>query len=111
MNILDKINEVIDDQKEFYKEFIDELPSKKSIKKTEKLLNRLHSKNLFEDDLLVIADGGLCLVFRKEQKTMYFEVYNDNEMGYLIDENNKILANKDLKKIADVEKTIYDFLK
>lgn len=74
-------------------------------------------KNLFNnvkippDRITPSAEEGLCFVFKKGNKVLYFEIYNDKEMGYIIeDEKRKIIIdNKNVSSEEDIIKVLLSF--
>ena len=61
---------------------------------------KIFSSLLEENDLKthrinLLPDGGVCFTFKKNNFTICFEIYNDGEMGYIIEDsiNYKIIDN------------------
>ncbi len=67
------------------------------------LLKSLAEKNIFPDRMSPSIEEGLCLNFRNNDLVIYLELYNDGEIGYLIEDikNKKIVENEDLNSILE----------
>jgi hypothetical protein len=57
------------------------------------------------------AEEGICFMFKKDYKILYFEIYNDKEMGYIIEDekNKKILDNKNIKDENEILQVLMNF--
>ncbi len=89
-----------------------ELPNLTSIKLSRKLLVFLDKLNIYPDRITESAEGGISLVFYSGNYRMYFEIYNDGEMGYIA-ENAKVgktLDNMEVKSIPSAQRQIKRFL-
>lgn len=58
----------------------------------------LENNNIKSDRINLLPHGGVCFIFKKRGMNIYFEIYNDGENGYLIENplNKKIIANEDI---------------
>ena len=57
------------------------------------------------------VEEGVCFVFKKEKKFLYIEIYNDKELGLIIEdyENKKILKNIEASKIEELIVEVKEF--
>lgn len=71
---------------------------------------------LIENELIPIRitqsiEEGMCFVFRNDQQFLYLEIYNDEELGIVIEDYNKkkILINKELVHKQEILEEIIEF--
>ena len=52
----------------------------------------------------LLPDGGVCFTFKSKDSIIYFEIYNNDEMGYIITNpiNHEIIANEDINNFNDL---------
>lgn len=55
---------------------------------------------------------GICVSFTKNNTVLYVELYNDGDMGYIIEDivNKKSIDNKDLTSISEVIHSIKEYI-
>jgi len=87
-------------------------PNNKVISLTEQVINQLAQDNIFANRMTQTADEGICIIFNKGDQRLYFEFYNDGEIGYIIESisERKILENEDIFSIENVIEKISNFL-
>ena len=87
------------------------LPTEKVISDSKQLLYELVQYNIFPEEISTTAEEGICLTFQKENRRMFLEVYNDEEIGYIIEDINKkqLLENKDLHSLTQTKERIINF--
>lgn len=89
-----------------------ERPSNWAIKTSLNLIAVLEYKDITSYKLLPTAEGGLALVFVNGIKRLIVEIYNNKELGYIIEDTKKksLLENEDLKSILEAYNRILKFL-
>ena len=112
--------------KDYYLSLIKEIEDKKDIIRQEYSFNppnhyvlnfsknfilNLIKNNLKPFRITASAEEGLCFVFKHNKQVLYFEIYNDKEMGYIIEdeENKSILENKDVFSEEEIIKRLVNF--
>ena len=57
----------------------------------------LEQNKIHADRINLLPQGGVCFIFKKKSMNIYFEIYNDGESGYIIENhlNRKIITNED----------------
>ncbi len=75
------------------------------------LLKKLAEKNIFPDRMSPSIEEGLCLNFRNNELVIYLELYNDGDIGYLVEDvkNKKIVENEDVDSIMAVIERVQEF--
>lgn len=75
-------------------------------------LDKLAKKNIFPDKVSTSAEEGICLKFVNFPQNLYFEIYNDGQLGYIVEDFHKrfIVENADLENINFAIKKIQEFL-
>lgn len=88
-----------------------EPPSPKSFFLSELLLGELITNNLSTSRISASAEGGICFVFSKDPFVLYLEIYNDGEVGYIIEDyrRKRIIENKEITLKEAIE-ILKDFL-
>jgi hypothetical protein len=77
------------------------------------IIDELSKINIFPDRITPSAEEGLCLVFNNNGNTFYFEIYNDGDMGYIIEhrKEKKILENEDIEDLQILYDRLENFYK
>jgi hypothetical protein len=85
---------------------IDVYPNKLIEKRYNVFLSLLEENNLKTHRINLLPEGGVCFIFKKNNFTIYFEIYNNGEMGYIIEDsiNHKMIDNQDIKNFNDLIK-------
>ncbi len=98
--------------KECEKSLIDEIPNDISLSKLSELISGLLNDHIIPDKITTSAEGGICLEFKKENQRLYFEVYNNGEMGYIIEDTvlKKTIENEDASSIWEFLEKLNKFL-
>jgi hypothetical protein len=88
---------------DFESEGID-IPNEKVFQDAELLIDRLIDRDFYPNRISESAEGGLCFYFYKDSKALYFEIYNDGEKGYIIEDisKRKILKNYDISSYMEL---------
>ncbi|MCB1189006.1 MAG: hypothetical protein KDK90_01130 [Leptospiraceae bacterium] len=81
-----------------------EPPSEKIFIEANGLIEKLVEKDFFMSRISESVEGGLCFYFNHGTKILYFEVYNDGEKGYIVEDtfNKKILNNRDISSYEEL---------
>ena len=82
---------------------IDIYPNKTVEKNYNNFIQQLNENNLTADRISLLLDGGVCFLFKKNNN-IYFEIYNDGQMGFIIEDpiNKKIIENKDINNFKQI---------
>lgn len=88
-----------------------DIPNSISIALSELIIKSLYKDKLVPFRITASAEGGICLVFKNKTAALYLEVYNDGEIGFIVEDfiEKKILQNSEIELQA-VEATIKNFL-
>lgn len=72
----------------------------------------LEQNRLDPNRISLLPDGGVCFIFKKLNTVIYFEIYNDGEMGYIIEDiiDYKIIDNKDITDLQIFIKILNNYL-
>lgn len=83
---------------------IDVYPNKLVEKRYKIFLSLLEENDLKTHRINLLPDGGVCFIFKKNNFTIYFEIYNNGEMGYIIEDsiNYKMIDNQDIKNFNEL---------
>ncbi len=89
-----------------------ESPNEVSINNTLEILAQLYVFSFFNLVVLPSVEGGMMLKIKNKDSIMYFELYNDGDLGYIIEDLKvkKIVKNEDLNSVGDSINVILDFL-
>lgn len=74
------------------------------LSKSKTLINDLVANNMIPSRITPTVEEGICFIFKNINKIMYLELYNDGEMGYIIEENEqkKILDNAEILHFEEI---------
>lgn len=104
-----QLNETINfDSKYFESEEIS-LPNEKAKNYATLLIEELSQKNIYPVKISTLAEEGILFSFKNKSHNMFFEIYNDGDVGYIIEDYilKKVIDNKDCfsftEAIADIE--------
>ena len=83
---------------------IDVYPNKLVEQRYKIFLSLLEENNLKTHRINLLPDGGVCFTFKKNNFTICFEIYNDGEMGYIIEDsiNHEIVDNQDIENFNEL---------
>lgn len=103
--------EIISIEKEYLKENDIEPPTQDVVNKATQLMKMLAVKNIHPHRIATSADDGICLTFKKGNEICYLELYNNGEMGYIIENrlDKTVIANEDLFSLNESINAIEDF--
>jgi hypothetical protein len=88
---------------------INELPNKIVRNNYDLFKIKLKERNLEPHRVnLIEYVGGICFQFNKKESIIYFEFYNDGEMGYIIEDsiNHQIIDNQDINDFEEFLKIL-----
>jgi hypothetical protein len=83
---------------------IDVYPNK-LVEQRYKIFSSLLEENILKTHRVnLLPDGGVCFTFKKNSSVIYFEIYNDGEMGYIIEDsiNHEIVDNQDIENFNEL---------
>lgn len=90
-----------------------EIPSETAINLSEELITELAAENIYPIRIGTSMEEGICLTFGNRSNILYFEIYNDGDMGYLIEDpkSRVTIKNEDVFSISQARSDIVDFFK
>ena len=108
---INRLNSILELDAEYFHSESIELPNDKVIDNTFRLLRLLAVKSIFPNKISTSVEEGICLKFKKNQLVLFLELYNSNEIGYLIENTLKheILGNEDIASVDEGVSIIIDF--
>jgi len=86
-------------------------PNEFAISFSEKLIDQLVEDSFIPDRLTQSVEEGVSFVFAKENCFLYLEIYNDTEMGLLVEDykNKRVLKNKEMSSQREILEEISEF--
>jgi hypothetical protein len=101
-NLVTNLKQAIRQDEEYLREEGAEQPAERVFMKTVNLVRDLAYYNIFPYDLTTTIEGGLCLIFKNEEQRLFLELYNDGDIGYIIEDikTRNLLENIDLDSIS-----------
>ena len=86
-------------------------PNEFVISFSEELIDQLVENSFIPDRLTQSVEEGVSFVFAKENRFLYLEIYNDTEMGLLVEdyENKLVLKNKEVSSRQEILEEISEF--
>ncbi|MDA3892585.1 MAG: hypothetical protein PF517_13050 [Salinivirgaceae bacterium] len=108
---ISKLNNVIVLEKKYLLDENIEPPTINVIEKATQLINCLAPKGIFPDNITTSAEEGICLSFGNGDETMFFELYNNGELGYIIENkiDKAIVENEDVLSLSESQIIVEDF--
>lgn len=90
-----------------------EVPSETAINLSKELITELAFENIYPIRIGTSIEEGICMTFGNRSDILYFEIYNDGDLGYLIEDpkSKKVLKNEDVFSISQARMDIVDFFK
>ncbi len=87
------------------------LPNDNVLNKTRTLIHDLSKLLIFPDRVNPSIDEGICLSFYNDKQVLYFEIYNDGEEGYIIEDldQKEIIENEDIYEFNTIIERIKEF--
>jgi len=109
MTIIDELHNI--QKSDLLDQGID-LPNSTSLILSELIIKDLEKYGLLPNRVSASAEGGFCLIFKKQDSALYLEVYNDGEIGFIVENfiQKRILDNREIE-IAEVTSIINAFVK
>ena len=91
---------------------INEYPNKIVEDNYNNFKNLLNQYNLNPNRISLLPNGGVCFIFKNSNIVIYFEIYNDGEMGYIVEDimDYKIIDNKDILDLQVFIKILNSYL-
>lgn len=79
-----------------------EQPTQNVFWEAEILIPLLAERNIFPYRISESAEGGICFYFKNNSRIFYFEIYNDGEKGFIIEDtiHKKIIKNVEIKEYS-----------
>lgn len=110
--IIKKMHETILIEDGYLENENEEIPSIEIIQKTTELLTQLSVLDIYPERVNTSIDGGMCLIFEKLPLRLFLELYNNNEIGYIIEEINlkRLIENEEIKTLEETKNKIVNFL-
>ena len=86
-------------------------PNDFSIKFSRELAFKITENSFMPSVVTQSAEEGICFVFKSGNKFLYIEIYNDRELGLIIEDylNKKTLKNMSIESSNDIIKEINSF--
>lgn len=86
-------------------------PNNFAIQSTTRLLTELSVSNLFPYRITQSVEAGICIQFKGGDQIFYAEIYNDGDIGYIIEDTKRKseLGNESLGSIDALRKAIVKF--
>ena len=112
-SILEEFESIIEFNRSFYNNENINLPNEKTFEKMNSIIEFLSSNNIIPFKIEPSVEEGICMVFKKQNEKLYFEIYNDGDLGYIIENslNKEIISNKDVSSIEEAVNDIVNFEK
>jgi len=87
-------------------------PNEKVINYASELLSILILNQIIPAKISTLAEEGIAFKFQRETKVMHFEIYNNGEIGYIVEDfkQKKTLDNKDIFSFEEAFDSINGFL-
>lgn len=88
-------------------------PSEDVVQKTFSFVNSLKKYFLFPDKINPSVEEGICLTFENGNYVLHFEIYNDGDLGYIIEDriNKEVVENEDVETLDQMINRINKFYK
>jgi hypothetical protein len=76
------------------------------------IVENLAFKGIFDFKISPSIEEGIVLTFKERTKKLYFELYNDEQFGYIIEDlkNNQVLENRNVDSIDHITEVISEFV-
>lgn len=88
-----------------------ELPTEENLDKSIKLIKDFISQNILPSKVSTSIEEGVSIVFKKNRLAMHLELYNDGDIGYIIEDvkKRKLLENKVVSGLEEIVKRVNNF--
>jgi hypothetical protein len=108
---LAEIEKIATDKHKIAKEYNIDPPNAYTINLSKSFTVQLFNENIIPHRITFSADGGMCFVFKNNKYMIHFEIYNDKEMGYIINDIKKkeIIRNENITNLDQIMKIVYSF--
>jgi hypothetical protein len=79
-------------------------PNQASLRIARSFIEKLAVIQKLPKRISTTAEGGVCFVFSNSEERLYFEIYNDEEMGYISEDLSKkrIMRNHDVSTLDEM---------
>jgi len=106
--MIEDLYKAIDFDKEYLEEEGLELPNKEVINKAVYLIYSLLAENIFPKEITTTVEEGICLIFESKTFTIYLELYNYGEIGYMLEntKNEELIENEIFISLSEVRSKI-----
>ena len=86
-------------------------PTADVLQQSRQFIKQLEYNNIVPIRITQSIEEGICFVFSKEKYILYFEIYNDGELGYIIEkvDDKKVIENLEIHSISSIMKRIVNF--
>jgi hypothetical protein len=100
---IQKLNNTIEMDKEYLDNEGVNLPNEKARNYAIMLIEKLGEKSIVPTKISTLADEGISFNFKNKSQNMFFEIYNDGDVGYIVEDTllKKVLDNKDCYSFTD----------
>ena len=87
-------------------------PNINTIELSTSLTYQFIENDFFPTVVTQTVEEGICFVFGKNKRYLYLEIYNDGEIGIIIEDysSRKIMSNKSVTTIKDIISEVSQFL-
>lgn len=101
--ITTQINHTIQLDKEFLINDGIDIPNEMVINYACQIIKEISETNNFPYRISTLADEGLSIQFKNNNKSLHYEIYNDGDVGYIIEDSytGDILDNEDLNSLSE----------
>lgn len=89
-----------------------DLPNEFSIDFSKQLITKLAKEYIVPNRIGTSIEQGICFAFKNKSQILYFEVYNDGDLGYIIEDSSAkaTIKNENVFSIDQAKNAITDFL-
>lgn len=109
---INRMYDTIENDKPYFNEEGINPPNEKATSYAKELLSTLAYNKINPAKISTLAEEGIAFKFQRENKIMHFEIYNNGEIGYIIEDfkQKKTLENRDIFSFEEAFNSINSFL-